>query len=334
MSHDLEQFGDYASFVSLRQPAWHGLGTVIEESADTAEMLRLAHLNDWNVHLVDLRDYVQDIEFAATTPYLTVRDNPYVSGQRDALGVVGERYNPYQNEQLFDFGDVMLDNGGQWETAGAIRNGRVVFGSLAIPAGNITLDADGRSDEVELFLIVTTSHDGSVAITAAITPVRPVCANTLTLGLNAAQRTYKFRHTNTAQGRVADARVALGLSVAYMDEFSIVANDLIQTDVDTKRFWEIIEAVYPAPTNEDAKSETRYTNKIDQIIDIYNGPTNTNIVGTAWGLANALTERLDWGRTVRAGNVEGRLVSAAGLDPVSNSEKSRIFTTVRQVVGV
>jgi phage/plasmid-like protein (TIGR03299 family) len=334
MSHDIEQFDDYAAFVSLRQPAWHGLGTIIDEPVSTARMLELASLDNWNVRLVDIRDYITDIEFAATTPYLTVRDNPFVNGQQDALGVVGERYNTYQNEELFDFGDVMLDNGGEWETAGSIKQGRVVFGTLAVPAGDFYLDPEGRNDKVALYLLVTTSHDGSVAITAAITPTRVVCANTWTAALSSAQRTYKFRHTQTAQGRIAEGRIALGLSVAYMDEFSVIANDLVQTDVDSKRFWDIIEAVYPAPTNDDPKSETRYTNKIDQVIDIYNGPTNTNIVGTAWGVANALTERLDWGRTVRGGNVEGRLISAAGLDPVSNSEKSRILTTVRQVVGV
>jgi phage/plasmid-like protein (TIGR03299 family) len=334
MAHELETFGDYASFVSLRQPAWHGLGTVIEDEVSTEEMLSLAHLNDWNVRLVDIRDYITDINFEASTPYLTVRDNPYVPGQVDALGVVGERYNTYQNESLFDFGDVLLDNGGRWETAGSIRNGKVIFGSLAVPAGNLSLDADNRNDKVELYLLVTTSHDGSLAITAAIMPTRVVCANTLTWGLQTANRTYKFRHTQTAHGRVADARTALGLSVAYMDAFSEKANALITAELDANKFWEIVEAVYPAPTNDDLKSETRYNNKIDQIVDIYNGPTNENIVGTAWGLANAMTERLDWGRTVRAGNVEGRFIAAAGLDPVSNAEKSRIFTTVYDLVTV
>ena len=31
MAHMLEQYGEMASFASLRQPAWHGLGTVFEE---------------------------------------------------------------------------------------------------------------------------------------------------------------------------------------------------------------------------------------------------------------------------------------------------------------
>ena len=49
MGHMLEQYGEMASFASLRQPAWHGLGTVFDEAVNTSEMLRLANLSDWNV---------------------------------------------------------------------------------------------------------------------------------------------------------------------------------------------------------------------------------------------------------------------------------------------
>jgi len=104
MGHMLEQYGDMASFASLREPAWHGLGTVIDEAVSTQEMLELAHLAGWNVRLeaVDLpgrshRDY-----------FATVRTNPF-DGERDVLGLVGERYNVLQNEELFTFGDALLD---------------------------------------------------------------------------------------------------------------------------------------------------------------------------------------------------------------------------------
>lgn len=40
--HDLETFGDEAAFATLREPAWHGLGTVFENEVTTAEMLRPA----------------------------------------------------------------------------------------------------------------------------------------------------------------------------------------------------------------------------------------------------------------------------------------------------
>ena len=51
MAHELESDKSFASF---RQPAWHGLGTVFTEEVSTKEMLELANLHDWNVHLEEV----------------------------------------------------------------------------------------------------------------------------------------------------------------------------------------------------------------------------------------------------------------------------------------
>jgi len=99
------------------------------------------------------------------------------------LGVVGERYHVLQNEDLFSFGDNILDGGGRWETAGSLKGGRVVFGSLALERETV-LDPNGVADVVKTYLLINTSHDGSIAIQASITPVRVVCANTLNVALN------------------------------------------------------------------------------------------------------------------------------------------------------
>ena len=40
-----------AAFASLREPAWHNLGTVFNDEVSTREMLDLAYLSNWNVRL-------------------------------------------------------------------------------------------------------------------------------------------------------------------------------------------------------------------------------------------------------------------------------------------
>lgn len=334
MPADIETYQEQAAFASLRKPGWHGLGTVFDEPVSTEEMLSIAHLDKWNVRLIDVSTLTDGINFDAITPFLTVRDNPFVDGQIDALGVVGERYTVFQNDELFDFGDALLAGGGQWETAGAIRGGRQVFASAEFGDNTLVLDPNGRADTVKVYLVLTTSHDGSVSITAAVSPIRPECSNMLSWALSSAKRTYKFRHTQTAQGRVQDARNALGVQVAYMDEFSKQANELIQREIDAQKFYEIVAAVYPAP-DEDAssKAQTRYANKVEAIEEIYNEPHNDNIRGTAWGVLNALGERLDWHRTPRSGNVDGRYLASAGFDPVTNAAKTSILETVKAVVA-
>ena len=337
MAHELEinsSTGE-ASFASLREPAWHGLGTVFTEEVNTAEMLKLAKLNNWNVRLEDMV-LPSDLTSDKTYSYV-VRDNPFIEGQTDVLGVVGERYRVLQNEDLFSFGDNLLHGGGRWETAGSLKGGRQVFGSIALERETI-LDPTGVSDVVKSYLLVNTSHDGSIAIQASITPVRVVCANTLALALGQGKRkvkqTFKIRHTQTANGKVQAAREALGLATAYLDTFSTVANDLFKAKVSDQKFNEILLTAYPKPEETSKAAFTRWTNKIDTLNDIYKGQTNFMIAGTAWGALNAMTERIDWYRNARGENSEAMLAAASGFEAATQAEKNRLFQIVQTAVAV
>ena len=335
MAHDLENQNGKASFASFREPAWHGLGTVFTEEKNTTEMLQAANLNGWNVRL-------QDMEIPSTLTsdksyQYVLRTNPTNNTQTDVLGIVGERYVPLQNEDLFSFGDNILDGGGRWETAGAIKGGRVVFGSLALERETV-LDPTGVADKVKTYLLINTSHDGSIAIQASITPVRVVCANTLNLALNqkkkknGVKQSFKIRHTQTAEGKIQIARETLGMANAYMDEFDIMAKAMIEKEVSAKQFNDIILAAYPKPDKDTKGAVKKWENKVDIINDIYTGEFNGMIAGNAWGAFNALTERLDWYRSARGGSNESILASASGFDPAINAEKNRLLKVVQNVM--
>ena len=337
MAHELETQNGVASFASFREPAWHGLGTVFTEEKNTAEMLATANLNNWNVRLEELE--IPSTLTSDKNYQYVVRTNPTNKAQTDVLGIVGERYVPVQNEELFAFGDNILDGGGRWETAGSIRGGRVVFGSLALERETV-LDPNGVADKVKTYLLINTSHDGSIAIQASITPVRVVCANTLNLALgskkkkNGVKQSFKIRHTQTAEGKILVARQALGLANAYMDEFDLMAKAMIEKEITAQQFNEIILAAYPKPEDDKKRALTMWTNKIDTLNDIYTGEFNGTIAGTAWGAFNALTERLDWHRSARGGNSEAMLAAASGFDPSITAEKNRLLKVVQNVIQV
>jgi len=337
VAHDLETQNGKTSFASFREPAWHGLGTVFTEEKTTSEMLSLASLDNWNVRLEDL-ETPSHLTSDKNYQYV-LRTNPTDNTQTDVLGVVGERYHVMQNEDLFSFGDNILDGGGRWETAGSIKGGRVVFGALALERETI-LDPTGVADKVKTYLLINTSHDGSIAIQASITPVRVVCANTLNLALNTTRKkggvkqSFKIRHTQTASGKVAVARETLGLAHKYMDSFDVMANAMIQAEVSAQQFNDIILAAYPKPEKDSKGSLKKWENKIDVINDIYTGEFNGMIAGNAWGAFNALTERLDWYRSARGGNNESILASASGFDPAINAEKNRLLKVVQGVMQI
>ena len=335
MSHDLEMQNGEVAFALRGEPAWHGLANVLfdkDTHINTQTMLDSAKLSNWNIQLEDVlipNDYRSD-----KTNYFVTRTNPFDNG-KDVLAIVGSKYKVVQNEQLFDFGDNLLDGGASWESAGSIKGGRIVFGSLVIPK-EITLDAQGANDKTITYLLVHTSHDGSVSVQASITPVRVVCQNTLNIALKGVKQSFKLRHTQSIDGKIQMAREALGMSFTYMDTFEQEAKALFETAVTEKQFIDIVKGIYPKPSKDATKAQlTKWDNKMVLLSDLYNNsPTNANIKGTAWGVFNALTERLDYFKQERKDNLENRLASASGFDSMSNAEKNKLFTQVKSLAGV
>ena len=325
----IEIINGKASYASLRTPAYHQLGTVFQDEVTTSEMLSLANLDKWNVRLEEIP--LPDNYSMTAENFLVVRDHPE-DKHSNVLSVVGKRYKTLQNEELFAFGDNLLD-GGRWEVAGSLKNGRIVFGALALERETV-LDPNGVNDVIKNYLAISTSHDGSSAVQATVTPIRLTCMNTHTAVFRkGANQSFKLRHTQSIDGRVAQAREALGLANRYLDEFDKLAKAMIETEVTKAQFDKIVSLAYPMPEADKKGAVKKWENKIDLLEEIYVGDTNGMIAGNAWGAYNALTERLDWFRTSR-GNEESVLMGTAGFDPVVNAEKNKLLQIVSEVAGV
>src|SRR5438445_13365167 len=116
MSHELERHTDGGTaFVSARQHAWHRLGTVLPIEFNAAQAMEHARLGWWNVRKEHLQAVVVTDDGVSTIDvqdrYATVRTNP-VTGQPEALGVVGPSYVPIQNEEHCDLLDALVDASG------------------------------------------------------------------------------------------------------------------------------------------------------------------------------------------------------------------------------
>ena len=316
------------SFASYREPAWHNLGTVfLDEVTSSREMLNRAGLANWNVRLEEVT-YPNGYTTSLPLSYNVVRNHP-TDGNPDVLGVVGSRYNVYQNEEMYDFADSLLE-GARWETGGSLKGGTVVFGSLALERETV-LDPNGVNDVVKNYILVSSSHNGSTALQASVTPTRVVCANTLAVALKGAKQSFKIRHTQSMEGKVAQAREALGLTHQYLDEFDKLAKAMIETEINDKVWLDIIKTAYPKPEKDAKGSFVKWDNKVSELETIYRGDTNFMIADTAWGAYNALTERLDWYRPTRGGNQENVYASASGFDLATQNEKNRLLQIVKQV---
>lgn len=329
MSHDLEEGANgEVAFASLREVAWHGLGTVLEDEVTTSEMLKAAHLSGWDVRFADV-NVGTDARFVVPAQAV-VRTNPF-DGGLDVLGIVGERYTIVQNEDAFTFADAILD-GNRWETAGSIKGGRVVFGSLALDRETV-LDPSGAADKIESYLLIHTSHDGSTPVMAAITPVRVVCQNTLNFALKGIKQSFKVRHTQTVDGKVAAAREALGLAHKYLDAFEVEAQAMIEAELTKDQFVKIISGLFPEPKEGSKAAATRRDAKVEALLSTWAGPTQENISGTAWAALNALTEHNQWERNIRAGNAENFYAAGAGFDLVTNEFRNKARSAVLAAIA-
>lgn len=228
MAHAIEQFSDgSAAFASARQDAWHRLGTVTPDAMTAEEALSAARLGGWNVRklILTARELTPEgvSSFDVERFYATARTHP-VTGGTDILGVVGETYRPVQNEENCEILNAISDEAGaHFETAGSLYGGRQVFVTMKLPQGMLL----NGQDALDLYIAALNSHDGSTAFRLLITPVRVVCANTQAMAISAAKTSFSIRHTETAKGRIAEARRALGLTWKYLEEFQAVQERLV-----------------------------------------------------------------------------------------------------------
>jgi phage/plasmid-like protein (TIGR03299 family) len=292
-----------------------------------------ASLSNWDLQLEDLSQFLPSNYKTLSDNFLVTRSD--FNGGKIVLSEVGARYKEVSNEDLFQFADNILDGGKvKWESAGVRKSGKQVWGCMSLDR-DIVLDPSGANDITKMYLIVTTSHDGSTPVLAAVSPVRVWCQNMLNFALKSSKQTFKIRHTQTVDGKIAVAREALGLTFKYADEFEKEAELLYNTKVTNQTFNKIVETLYPMPDSEAKIALTKWENKIDVVKDLYlNTPHNANIKGTAWGVVNALGERLDYHRIVRKGNTENSMAGASGFDPLVTAEKNKIVQVVKQLVRV
>ena len=305
MAHqiNLNEVTGQHSFFSVQQKAWHGLGQIVEDYPTSEEAIKHAGLN-FDVIKSPLFTYERDMTIGnegeilegAQLPvpnyYATVRtDNNAV------LGVVGKDYEVVQNRDAFSFFNSIIGGDGIfYETAGALGNGERIFITAKLP----DYIRVGNDDLIEKYLFLTTSHDGSGSITAAFTPVRIVCANTLNAAMSNKSNTVRIRHTANAKQRLEEAHKVMGISNRLSTELEQVFNRWAKVRITDAQVKQLIQAAL-IPNKEtlqkikDGKDEdlsTYFTNMVDSAYQYaMSNPTQLmpTTEGTVFGAYNAVT---------------------------------------------
>lgn len=305
MAHNInfnEQTGKH-SFFSVKQKAWHSLGQIIDQYPTSAEALKFAGL-DYTVEKRKLftfdnenqnANFDVDIvipEIEVPNFHATVRTD-----NEEVLGVVGKDYEVVQNVDAFSFFDSIVGGDGiQYETAGALGKGERIFITAKLP----NYIRVGNDDLIEQYLFLTTSHDGFGSITAAFTPVRIVCQNTLNAALRNHSNSIKIRHTANAKDRLEQAHKVMGISNQLSIQLEQLFNSWSKIRIDDKEVMKLIqlamvpnkEVLYNLQTGKQDDLSTCFKNICDTAFEYsMTNPTQQQETtkGTLFGAYNAVT---------------------------------------------
>lgn len=306
MAHDInynQQTGKH-SFFSVKEKAWHGLGTIIENYPTSSEAIIHAGL-DYTVEKRPLFTYDNENHRGNSDTDIIIPEievpNFYATVRTDTeqvLGVVGKDYNIIQNVDAFSFFDSIIGGkeGILYETAGALGKGERIFITAKLP----DYIRVGRNDLIENFLFLTTSHDGYGSITAAFTPIRIVCNNTLNAALKGTVNNIKIRHTTNAKERLKQAHQLLGISNRLTNELEEIFNHWSKiriTDNAVKRLVQMAmspskEVFRNLQNGKDEELSSTFNNMVSSVMDYaFTNPTQQEATtkGTLYGAYNSVT---------------------------------------------
>ena len=246
MAHNIEMNGQVASFVEngRKERAWHGLGQVFDGPMTVVQALELSHA-DYHVELQPVAALTPDILKCMETgtpidPDLLL--SQVISGRKatmrmdkeKALGVVSDFYGVVQNADAFRFIDTLCsgelgnDHVPVIETAGVLGNGERVFITAKFPEA-IVLGNKG-DDRVEMYVVFTTSHDGTGAVNCLVTPTRVVCNNTLNYAMDHNAGKLWLRHSSGIMSRLdLTSKENAEFAFKAMNMYNIYKNSLEQS---------------------------------------------------------------------------------------------------------
>lgn len=318
MAHNIhfnEQTGKH-SFFSVNEKAWHGLGQIVSDYPNSAGALHFAGL-DFTVEKRKLFTYDNQNLFGnadTVAPNIPV-PNYYATVRTDTeevLGVVGKEYQVVQNVDAFAFFDAIVGGEGiQYETAGALGKGERIFITAKLP----DYIKVGNDDLIEKYLFLTTSHDGFGSITAAFTPVRIVCANTLNAAIRNQTNSVKIRHTANAKERLERAHNLMCISNNLSHELERLFNHWTKVAITDKGLRKLIQLAL-VPNKEVLKDleaglmdelSAQYKKMCDSVFDYaVSSPTQQTETtkGTVFGAYNAVTGYYQNVRTYKDGEAK------------------------------
>jgi phage/plasmid-like protein (TIGR03299 family) len=295
MAHNIyfnEHTGKH-SFYSVKERAWHELGHISDQYETSLQVLENSGLN-FNVNKEpNTHKFPDGTERQSDTSFFTYRE--------DTMEILGDHvgldYHVVQNVAAFEFFDAIAGiEGIYYETAGALGKGERIFITAKLP-GYIRV---GKDDLIEKYLFLTTSHDGKSSITAAFTPIRIVCNNTLNAALVDCENLITIKHTVNASVQLKQAHKIMGMVNTLLPVLETTFNLWANTPVSDEQMRKIIllslvpnkETLDKIKKGAEDETSTVFKNMVTEVVGyalISETQQMDTTRGTLFGVYNAIT---------------------------------------------
>lgn len=267
-----------------RDPAWHGLGTILPESPTSEDAIVAAGL-DWNV--------IKEPAFKASGEevpgyFWNIRDK-----DNAVLGMVSGRYEIVQNSEAFSFTDSLVGEGLTYESAGSLRGGKTIFLLGKLPKTTIL------GEDLEPYVCFTNTFDGQGAIQCCCTPTRVVCMNTLNFALNNAKRKWSTRHVGDIQSKLRQAQVTLGLANQYVEELQREAEKLASIKISDATIEGMLDLMYPIKEDDSQYRKNNVQRIKDNFFYCLQQDDIKQFKGTQYAVMMAATDFADHAEPIR-----------------------------------
>nr|WP_298410492.1 DUF932 domain-containing protein [uncultured Halomonas sp.] len=301
MAHQLEQMA------YVGDTPWHGLGQQLSRHQPLEVWQQQAGMN-WHIEEAPVRFIADDTQHLGSIHSFPEQKVLYRSDTQDPLSVVSQRYKVVQPQEVLEFYRDLTEYAGyELETAGVLKGGRKFW---ALARSGLSTSLKGQ-DEVNGYLLLATSCDGSLATVATPTTIRVVCNNTLAIAVDGVSQAIRVPHNTVFDPQRVKRQ--LGISVSQWSDFMYRMKTLAERKISRKEAAAYFQSVI-CDADEVVEDPAKLPNAraLNRVQQLYHGEGRgahlCTAKDTAWGLLNAITEYVDHEK--RARNADNRMDSA------------------------
>jgi phage/plasmid-like protein (TIGR03299 family) len=256
MAHQIELVDGKHRFAYTGHPGWHGLGTKAPDNVTPSELGDLAQIN-WTVSKRTLKTTI-----TKTGEDLIIGDKFALTRDDDdtVLDIVGKDWTPNQNSEVFKLFDRFYDTGlVAMETAGSLRNGRMIFMLAKMKDG---FDVIGGKDPHAKYILFSNPHESGHAVTVTFVATRVVCNNTLQIALSEnAKNEARFRHVSKEPFTVERAVTMLGVIPNLVAAYKAKCETLASKKLPADGFIKLVKSVYGLKEGKDVPEAQKSSNE-------------------------------------------------------------------------